>query len=282
MEVLWDTKENESYTPLVELHRAVEQNTSESELREYTQKVIDLKSDEALIDLIVLAYRIRDVRGGNGRRDVFYILLTTIYEVYPDLVVRLLEIVPEYGTWKDMFMLTQQAHPIPERIIYEIAGKQLVEDEKRYSQGLPISLLAKWAPREQKQLSHLAKGFAHFLMKDESASHAQIMSNYRRRIARLNLAMNTVETLECAKRWDEIVPENIPKGALRIKKRAYINETPDRYIKEPANLKRMICRQNFLYYFEVSSRPEFLFDEYRYDKVRAITREWIRGGWRGT
>lgn len=282
MKVLWDTKENEYYTPLVELSTTLQQNISESELRESTLKVIHLNSDEALIDLLVLAFKIRDVRGGYGQRGVFYIVLTTIYEVYPGLVIRLLEIVPEYGSWKDMFMLTQQTHPIPQRIIYEIAEKQLVKDEKSFSEGLPISLLAKWAPRERKQYSHLAKGFAYHLMKDVTASHAQIMANYRRRITRLNIAMKTVETLECAGRWHEIIPENVPKAALRVKERAYMNETPDGYIKEPANLKRMICRQNFLYYFETANRPTFDMDTCRYDMVRRIARDWIYGGWRGT
>jgi hypothetical protein len=111
------------------------------------------------------------------------------------------------------------------------------------------------------------------------------MASYRRRLVRLNAALKTVETLECANKWDQIEPGCVPGGARHIKMAAYLNEVPHRknVLREAENEKRNTCRKKFREFlyerFEnpVSCAPV---DDARYDPVRQVVDIWLEGGWR--
>ncbi|NBO71081.1 MAG: hypothetical protein EBU66_12965 [Bacteroidetes bacterium] len=251
--------------------------------REDIVKVISSISDENLIEVFVQVFKIRDVRG-CGYKDLFYLMMGTLYEFYPGIVTSLLEFVPKYGSWKDMFMFLERGYSIPANVIYEIASRQLVEDEKNFVEG-PHSFLAKWAPREGKQFSHLAKEFAYYLVGRTNGKHSQIMASYRRRMARLNMKLETVETLECANRWDEIDFRIVPMGAMNCKRAAYANEALDGSVRKPNDRKREVCRKNFLEFkkdLEENPREHVPIQEDRYNPIRVKVKEWLEGGWRGT
>ena len=256
----------------------------QTDIRFTTLKILASKSDAALLQMIVQAFNLRDVRGGRGLRKPFYIIMGTLYEVYPDLTISLLELVPHYGSWMDLFNLI--SYDIPPRYIFKIAAKQLEEDEKRLPYGGPVSFLAKWAPREGKRFKAVAKAFAYYLAGPQAteAMHSQIMASYRKRMSRLNLAMRTVETLECADRWDEINPARVHMGSMRVKMAAYMNEKrgDPTTTRKPGDEKRIACRENFQKFLETTSRPIFAEDSDRYKEVQAKVKEWIEGGWRGT
>jgi hypothetical protein len=241
-------------------------------------RILSSGSDEAIRDAVVMAFHARDVRGGKGERDIFHVLLEAIHEWNADLAVSLLDLIPEYGSWKDVFQLAEDVPALAAPLL-RCAKAQLLRDEAALDampgplrhEGDPpappppsISLLAKWAPREGKAGGELAKQFARLLWVDArdpkpGPSHSRAMASYRHRLVRLNAYLKTVETYECAGRWDEIEPARVPGRAREIKKRAYLNEKIERKQAEPGELrapadpKRMACREHFQAFFAAAA-----------------------------
>jgi hypothetical protein len=252
--------------------------------------------NDSIIDTVILAFRVRDVRRGaigEGERDVFYTMVEYIYAKYPDILETVLKMVPEYGSWADMFRMATR-YPHMKSTILQIAKAQLLKDEEavRMGEHRSISLLAKWAPRERKAFDGLAKEFARVLELPSTCykkNHSNIMASYRKRIAKLNMILETVETLESAGRWDEIRPSSVPRRALKIKRLAYLNENihcpSSGNLRYPNDMSRMVCRENFLKYFEECEgdeqrRYEEGVDDMRYIPIRHSLKEWFEGGWR--
>jgi hypothetical protein len=198
-------------------------------------------------------------------------MMHVIHAHNPSFAEALLSLVPQYGSWDDMFTLAGII-PNAKPMILQTAKKQLEADEAAVKAGGPtasISLLGKWAPREGKAGDALARDFARVLFganppgKDKaSPKHSAIMAAYRKRLAALNRHLKTVEVLECADRWDEIEPKRVPARARELKKKAYLNE-PVRRPKElepvlrcPENLKRMACREHFQNFFAAAAKGE--------------------------
>ena len=226
-------------------------------------------------DEVVRAFQGRDVRR-NGQRDPFYAFMAA----NPEIAHYLLPLVPEYGSWDDMFTLASQ-QPHLKRAIFQLAARQIVTDEMNLGKK-PLSQIGKWAPREGKAFGHLAKEFARYLVRPvaPNVNHSQIMASYRKRMARLNAALKTVEVYECAGRWDEIDPSSVPVSAFNTKLAAYLNEDYNLELREPENVKRMKCRENFLNFLHKEKPAAKKIPADRYDLVREVYREWEQGGWR--
>jgi len=246
-----------------------------SEYKDIVDAAIAKESDTAIIDLVLRMFHERDARGGFGRRRNFYGMFGRFYEHMPELALTLLDLIPYYGSWKDMFLLTEF---IPADEIFKVAKAQLEADEIALHTGTHLSLLAKWAPREGKQFEHLARGFAYYLAEGSSHKHSQIMASYRKRMARLNKALGTVETLECANRWDEIYFPNVPRAALGIKVAAYLNRNLDGSVRS-TDPRRETCRENYMAFTpDQEHLPSHIMS--RYAPVCDRVKEWIGGGWR--
>lgn len=56
-------------------------------------------------DLFVLLFEKRDCRGGEGEKKIFYHLFWSLASDNSDISVKMIELIPEYGCWKDMFEL---------------------------------------------------------------------------------------------------------------------------------------------------------------------------------
>lgn len=257
-------------------------------------ELITTYSDNALIDAAVIAFHTRDIREGKGERQLFYSMMYELFSIEPELAISLFELIPNYGSWDDMFTMAAQ-YPAQKEALLSIAAKQLVEDEKNIMLGRPISLVGKWAPREDKQFKGIAKDFAYMLVGSQrtTAKHSQIMATYRKRLARLNVALQTVEVYECANRWDEINPIHVPSRARTIKLRAYLNEkvTNSDVLRKPNDEKRNSCREHFQAFFNTRVKNKrclkknteelsIIIKDKRYEPVRACIVQWIRGGWR--
>ena len=111
-------------------------------------RIINLFADAFKEDpttaLRILFY-IRDIRGGQGERRTFRIMLGYLVLNHPDWLIKNMKLIPEYGRWDDLFILRNtslEAHMI------DFIKKQLMEDLDNCNQGKPVSLLAKWLPSE--------------------------------------------------------------------------------------------------------------------------------------
>lgn len=276
--------------PRLELYNNLKRDCSMDLINKGVTNILERGRDEDIMDMMLLVFQTRDPRGGKGEYELFYKLIYTVYTIKPYLVESVLELIPEYGSWNDIFIL---AHLIPDLkyTLLRIAAKQLVEDETNLILGKPILFLGKWAPRENKRLNHIAKDFAYLLAGPQhpSVKHSQIMASFRRRFSRLNAKLGTVEIYECSNRWELIDPAKVPLRAQRVKMNAYLNH------KNIDNYGRKTCRDKFLKYeplprsFIPFNKENILhsmeelrtvLDNTRYDLVREKVHLWIQGGWR--
>jgi hypothetical protein len=214
----------------------------------------------SLADAAVMAFHTRNVRGGKGERDLFRHMILGLNKEYPALVQRLIELVPAYGCWRDMFDIGDAGGAdLYEAILTHTAdvlrndqAAPLEEDGKKVS----ISLAAKWAPREGSAGDTHAQALAQRLF-PMARQFSQRMGGYRRLLSGLNARLKTVETLMSAGRWDEIAPPSVPGRAGKLYTRAFLNlvnttkagETlsqGDRArLRHPDDPKRMACREAF-------------------------------------
>ena len=241
--------------PRVTLYTQLVRGSFEHVVRRGFGDIMAMDTDQAIVDAAVLAFQTRDVRGGKGERTLFHILMNELFTTEPELATMLLELVPEYGSWDDMFTMASK-YPALKGEILAVAAKQLAEDEKDLMLGKSISLLGKWAPREDKHFKNLAREFAYHLAgsQNHGVKHSQLMATYRKRLSRLNAALKTVETYECANRWDEINPATVPGRARHIKMRAYMNENVrnSTQLRKPDDEKRNSCREHFQAFFKAA------------------------------
>ena len=247
--------------PLVSLSALLTRGADEMAIKKMVNHILSEPTQKDLEDLIVLAFQTRDIRGGKGERDlsryIFEALLN--HSDYSKLTLTLLDLVPEYGCWQDLFKLASTTQALYK--ISDIVTKQIKKDEtaleiRRKStwggEELPqISLLAKWMPREGDKL---ANEIATILIPG-SMFHGTRMKLYRKKISTLNKAINTVEIKMCGKEWSSIPPNTVPGRALNNYVKAFLNEQLSkrkiRYtsLRHPEDQDRMACRENFKKHF---------------------------------
>ena len=81
----------------------------------------------------------RDIRGGQGERHLFRVVLKYLAYFYPEDIIGLVEHISEYGRWDDLFVL--KGTPLETVMLVRISG-QLADDVKSDHP----SLLGKWMP----------------------------------------------------------------------------------------------------------------------------------------
>lgn len=90
------------------LVRGLTENRVESMMMEI-KKLSDSKVEDPLLvhDLFVMAMQTRDLRGGKGDRELFYVILLVLYKIYPETTLKMLPLIPEYGYFKDYLRLLE-------------------------------------------------------------------------------------------------------------------------------------------------------------------------------
>lgn len=229
-------------------------------LAEGLRKVLELDTPEALEDAAVLAFHSRNVRGGKGERDVFYRLFLTLIGEYPELGTPLLKLVPEYGSWRDVFAIRGEAGSTYLNDAWlDLAVAQLRADEAAAAEGKSISLLAKWIPREHRAGDSDAAVMLAKALFPETVHHSSRMRQYRQLVSRLNRHLATVETAMCAGRWADIKPAAVPGRAGKLYARAFLNlpkgknPADEGGMRHPNNPDRMTCREHFLAHFSAAA-----------------------------
>jgi hypothetical protein len=210
------------------------------------EKVLALDTQEAVEDAYVMAFHTRNVRGGKGERALFHELLKDLWVLRPALTRAVVHLVPEYGTWKDLFALTENAPAEFRATVLDLTVKQLRADAEK-EDGESISLCAKWAPREDRN-GDLARILAALLF-PHVRTHPGRMKHYRKLVASLNKRLGTVETLMCGGRWADIRPGAVPGRAGKVYAAAFLNETKSGELRHPNSDDRMACRENFQKHF---------------------------------
>ena len=166
----------------------------------------------------------RDVRGGGlGERRLFRAVMDWLAEDKPTLAKALLPLIPEYGRWDDLIVLTDR--PAVRDEVIELIREQFSKDifEARKANGHP-SLLAKWLPSvntSSRETRQRAKIIYHGLGLTESS--------YRKCLSTLRKRLRVVERDMSANRWDKIDYPTVPSRASLIYKDAFQRHDNERY-----------------------------------------------------
>lgn len=202
----------------------------------------------SLADAFVLTFHSRNIRGGKGERDLFYTMFAALESKYSEEVKKVLDLVPHYGSWRDIFELAERDTMVPE--VYTLAMTQLQRDEATPA-GESISLLGKWAPREGSLLDKYAKALAALMF----SGKPDYRRRYRKLIVSLNRRLDTVETHMCGGTWATIKPATVPGRAGKLYAKALLNESKsgERELRHPESEDRMACRDHFKEHFAAAA-----------------------------
>ena len=247
--------------------------TSET-IKPLIDAIIAKNDTTQLEDLFVLAFQTRDVRGGKGEREafrLFYGALLANPKTCP-IAMDLLDLVPEYGSWRDLFIeavvpsLPYQSEPEMRERIVEIVKAQWVKDQAADCCA-PISLMAKWMPRENRN-KYLAGLLAGRLFPDRTGptQYSSQMRLYRKAVAFLNRRIQTTEIAMSGGHWETIEPSKVPGRCLQKHMKAFLNEIgttkkgeqPPRGhpLRHPEDPDRMACREHFQEHFKKAATGE--------------------------
>lgn len=156
-------------------------------------------AEDPLTALKILFFA-RDIRGGMGERRVFNVCSKYLDDTleYRDHLYENLNLIPEYGRWKDIFHLRSS------KVLSLI--RQGLDDGN--------GLLAKWLPRK----GPFAEKVRKFL--------GLTPKEYRKKIVALT---KVVEQQMCAKDWSNIKYDNVPSIAMNKYRRAFLRNDNARF-----------------------------------------------------
>lgn len=257
------TKGSDVYTatgvedPRVALSVLLTRGADVSNIRSGIDAILKMEDKhQAIKDLFVLAFQTRDVRGGKGERTVAYEMLKCLLENFHVGVLAsdLLDLVPEYGCWRDLFVIAQ-THA-KERVL-SITEHQFHKDQATLAGG-KVSLMAKHAPREDKY-PELYKALANRLFASEPKFSRRLKA-LRQALSAMNKVAKTVEVQMCAKHFAEIKSEEVPGRALQKYTKAFLNQPSNfkasKTQRPSTDADRVACAEHFTEHFAKAARGE--------------------------
>lgn len=169
-----------------------------------------------------MAFYMRDVRGGQGQRKVFRVILKWLAENHPNDVINNLDNIMYYGRGDDFMCLfgTQVEFPVVKKI-----AEILRKDYTSMRMGDECSLLAKWLPSENTSSAEtrkLAKKLINLL--------GTTPRDYRKTLSDLRKYIDVTEVKMSSNRWDEINYNTVPAKAAMNYSDAFLRHDLDNYV----------------------------------------------------
>ena len=163
----------------------------------------------------------RDARQGIGERRLFRVILKDLVESNPEMVIPVINLIPEYGRYDDMWCLLDNTESA--KVIYQIVDKQLKQDWENMAAKKPISLIAKWMPSINAS-STKTKEYGKKLCKALKMTERE----YRKSLSKLRKYLDVVEVKMSDKNWSEIKYEAVPSRANLIYNSAFLRNDETR------------------------------------------------------
>ena len=163
----------------------------------------------------------RDVRGGLGERRLFRVVLADLIKSNPEMVIPVINLIPEYGRYDDLWCLLDDKDAA--NVIYQIVDNQLKSDWENMMAHKPISILAKWMPSinaSSAQTREYGKKLCKALKMTER--------EYRKALSKLRKYLDVVEVKMSDKNWSEIKYESVPSRANLIYNSAFLRNDETR------------------------------------------------------
>ena len=187
--------------------------------------VRDAYLEDKLATVRCLFY-LRDIRGGQGEREVFRKGIHTVAELDPKTFINsnLISHIPTYGRWDDLFCLFGVHNELDEQII-NLITLQLTEDVANYKEDKPISIMAKWLPSvntSSKKTRMIAKKLVKALGITEKI--------YRKTLSKLRKRINILETYLTNKDYT-FDYSTVPSNANMKYRKCFYEKDGERYRK---------------------------------------------------
>ena len=181
-----------------------------------------------------------------------------------------------FGSWKDIKYLCAYLKSKSHDVTYsplinyciQLLNEQLDKDDYNYRFSLgSLSMAAKWAPREKSPrfgwlFSELARAYFYIYECTANDNHSKIKAilkcktDYRKLLANLNRAIDTVQIKQCANSWKDINPATQTSITMHKQKNAFLNKTKKGDIRHPELKDRTECAQHFETYIEKAVKGE--------------------------
>lgn len=195
---------------------------------EIANKFIDAFYEDKMLAMKWLFF-CRD-REAIGERRTFRVIMKYLAENNQDVIQAVLELVPEYGRWDDLWCLLDT--DLKDNII-SIVKKQLNEDAKNMMENKNISLLPKWMPsintssKETKRLANII-----------CIGLGMTQRQYRKMLSKFRKHLDVVEVHMSAKEWNSIKYEAVPSRANLIYNSAFLRNDEERRREYLAKLEK--------------------------------------------
>ena len=182
---------------------------------------------------MVWLYFSRDPRGGMGERDTFRTIMARMADENPNLIKKLLPLVPEYGRWDDLIwvmdhILSKTVQNAIKSLIYE----QFKADMAALKANKPVSLLGKWLPSNNASSKDTLRR-AEILRSEFGLTPRQ----YRKALVALRERIAIVESKMSANEWAEIAYPAVPSRAMMNYRDAFRRHDEERYNAYLTNVK---------------------------------------------
>lgn len=185
------------------------------------------KFEDAYAENPVLAMRwlfyCRDVRGGMGERAIPRAIYKWLQWKKPDVLCKVLDLLPEYGRWDDVVYLMEFSGVRDEA--YNLIINQLNSDMNNLREGKGVSLLGKWLPSLSAS-NKQAKMRANYIAKRMGLSYTE----YSRLCSSLRKKIGIVERQMCNNDWENISYESVPSKANLKYRKAFMTHDNARYM----------------------------------------------------
>lgn len=200
-------------------------NFAVASLRRMSDAEVANRFKKAFVENKLLAMKwlffARDAREGLGERRLFRVVLADLVKSNPEMVVPVINLIPEYGRYDDLWCLLDDKEAAD--VIVKIVDKQLEEDLKNMRNNKPISLCAKWMPSINAS-SEKTKKYGKQLCKALGATERQ----YRKILSMLRKYLDVVEVKMSSKNWSEIKYEAVPSRANLVYNSAFLRNDEQR------------------------------------------------------
>lgn len=218
-------------------------------------------SEDALL-ATKLMFWIRDVRQGAGERKTFRIMLKWIAEKHPNILLKNIKLVAEYGRWDDLL-------PILDTDVATDVISLFREQLKADWESTAPSLLSKWMPSanaSSKETKRLAKIIIKGLGTNEKT--------YRQTLSKLRAKLNLVETALSSQNYSSIQYDKIPSKAGMKYRTAFFTHDEERYKKFLDSLEKGEVKVNAKTLYPKEIVDKFLFEHPAKEEETLLNAMW--------
>jgi len=213
---------------LNDLYVRLNRGLTQAEIASAVDIILKQGGVQEKVDLFVLCFQTRDIRGGKGERDLFRHIWSALAVSEPEAAMATVGLIPEYGYWED---LNQLAHTLDtgggvrEAVVGHIT-KQLLTDKLLLEGGggqPKLSLVGRHAPRECNAKATdkaLAKELAGLLFPGDKEKHKK----YRLLVSSLSKALKVPEIAMAAGAWVTLEPSTMPGRCLKTHIKGLLNQ----------------------------------------------------------